>query len=284
MLTLSQYAAVAIGAFYVFAGVVVLRATATDRVIDQVLAALSDPSAPSEQIRSRVLGIGAFLTLASGASLMLLSPLAVVVFVANVLWQGGYLLWAERALPPEDESEARGRRQTQNAFVIYAAATAFVLWLATQGLLRPWDGPVAWLATDVAAMISACVAAWAFINAPRRSRDTGVGSHVTPTDEPSEDPLPVRLRLAPEWNCSPLWNADTGEPVSVYRLGLSFELAGRIEVWDDTWQATYNEADPAAGGFKDEAVRAVYLAEGRAIVEALRGEWQGELDVDENLR
>lgn len=168
MFAVSQVVAFAIGAFYVFAGVVVLRAMALDRVMDAMLAALNDPSGPKEQLRSRILMVGAFLTLASGVALMLLSPLAAPVFVANALWQGGYLLWAETALPPEDEDDARGRRQTKNAFVVYLAATAFVVWLAVQGQLRSWEAPLLTLAIDVAVVVAAAVAGWAFIHMPRR--------------------------------------------------------------------------------------------------------------------
>lgn len=274
------YAAVAVGAFYVFAGFVVMRAMALDRLMDQVLAALNDPTAGKERLKSNVLGVGAFLTLAGGVALAILSPLATVMFAVNALWQGGYLLWAERALPPEDEADRRGRQQTKNAFVIYLAATAFVLWLAGQGELRPWDAPLTSHTIDVAVMVAAVAAAWAFIHVRRRPSAEKSPSVANLVDER----LPTRLKLAPEWNCSPLWDADTGAPVSVYRLGLSFELSDRIEAWDDTFQATYNEDDPAAGGFKDDAARQAYLAEGRAIVEALRGEWKGALEVDSAFR
>ena len=284
MLMFSQVAAILVGAFYVFAGVVVLRAMALDRVMDRLLAALNEPSAPKERMKSRVLTVGAVLTLASGITLMLLSPLALPVFVASALWQGGYLLWAEKALPPQDDDEARGRKQTKNAFVVYLAATAFVTWLAAQGLLRPWGAPVSSHAVDLAVMAVAIAAAWAFIHRPRRSAKDEAAPLGGGIEVPGEEALPTRLRLAPEWNCSPLWDADTDKPVSVYRLGLSFELSERIEAWDDTWQATYNEDDPAAGGFQDEAARRTYLLEGRAIVEALRGEWQGELEVEGALR
>lgn len=105
MLTVFQYAAIAVGAFYVFVGVVVLRAMVLDRVMDQLLVALNEPSAPKERLRSRVLTLGAVLTMAGGIGLMLLSPLATPVFLANALWQGGYLLWAEKAA-------ARGRERS----------------------------------------------------------------------------------------------------------------------------------------------------------------------------
>lgn len=277
------YVAIAIGAFYVFAGVVVLRAMALDRVMDQLLAALDEPSAPTERMKSRVLTVGAMLTLASGVALMLFSPLAMPVFAASALWQGSYLLWADKALPPEDASEARGRKQTKNAFVVYLAATAFVVWLAAQGLLRPWNAPIASHAVDVAAMVAATAAAWTFIHWPRRSTPEEAAPLAAAVETPSEEVVPTRLRLAPDWNRSPLRDADTAEPVSVYRLGLSFGLAERIEAWDDTLQATYNEADPMASGFQNEDACQAYLAEGQAIAEALRGEWQGELEIGEFL-
>lgn len=273
------YAAMAVGAFYVFAGFVVMRAMVLDRLMDQVLAALNDPGSAKERMRSNVLSVGAFLTMAGGVALVILSPLAVVLFAVNALWQGGYLLWAERALPPEDEADKRGRQQTKNAFVIYLAATAFVLWLAGQGYLRPWNAPLSSHAIDVAVMAAVVAAAWAFIHLPRRQKDGA-----SPLASARDERVPTRLRLAPDWNRSCLRDADTGDTVSVYRLGLSFELSDRIEAWDDTFQATYNEDNPEAGGFKDDAARQAYLAEGRAIVEALRGEWRGALEVDDALR
>ena len=92
MLSLSQMFAVAIGAFYVFAGFFVVRHAAIEAVMDRVLAALSDESAGRERLRTQVLTVGAYLTLASGVALMVLSGLAVVVFAANAVWQGGYLV------------------------------------------------------------------------------------------------------------------------------------------------------------------------------------------------
>jgi hypothetical protein len=281
MLNLSQFAAVAIGAFYVFAGVVVVRAMALDRVMDQLLAALNEPSAPKELLKTRVLTIGAYSTLASGAALMLLSPLAPVLFAANALWQGGYLLWAERALRPEDDDEARGRRQTKNAFVVYLAATAFVGWLAAQGLLRSWDVPLQSHAIDVAVIIAAVLAGWAVVNLRARKRGGAYPDVIRGTSAADAvlDPLPKRLRLAPAWGRSPLCDDETGVPLSPYVLDLPDELASRIDQWDDMWQATYNPDDPAAGGFQDEEAAEVYRFEGREIAAALKEAWAAELVV-----
>ncbi|MGL5734213.1 MAG: hypothetical protein ACRCYS_05030, partial [Beijerinckiaceae bacterium] len=44
-----------------------------------------------------------------------------------------WLAYALRHAPPQDESEAKSRRQTRNAATIYAAATALVLFLFVRG-------------------------------------------------------------------------------------------------------------------------------------------------------
>ena len=276
MLSLSQFAAIAVGAFYAFAGVLVVRKIALESVMDALLEALSDPSAAKEKARTRALSVGAYLTLASGVALVLLSPLALPLFIANAAWQGGYLFWADRALPPEDDDDRRGRQQTKNAFAVYAFATAFVAWLALVGLLRAWGSSTA---SDAVIVVVALFVVWASIRFPLSGR--AAGNDVVSADA---EPLPRRLRLSPTWNASPLCDADTGVPVSVFRLGLPVDLAVKIDEWDDTFQMTYNEEDPASGHFLGEAEHAIYLAEGREIVEALKVAWKGELEVDEAFR
>jgi hypothetical protein len=284
------YLAVAVGAFYVFAGFVVMRAMAMDRLMDHALAALGSPSDAAEVWRTRVLSVGAYLTLASGAALAILSPLATVSFAANTLVQGGYLVWAARALPPNDASEAKGRRQTTNAFVLYLAAAAFVAWLAFQGHLRP--AAVEALLVDAAIIVAVVLAAYAIIHLPKSPSAPTPLDRVAPTPRDAEwepawnepRPTPARLRLAPEFQCHPLWDADTGEPVSVFALGLPEDLSSRIEKWDDKFQATFNENDPAASDFATDEARKAYFAEGRAIAAALRGAWPGELEIAAKLR
>lgn len=169
MLAFSQIVAIGVGAFYAFAGAVVMRALALDRIMNQLLAALNDPEAAKERRRSHVMTVGAFLTSGGGVALMLLSPFAPPLFVVGALWQCGYLLWAERALPPEDDDDARGRRLTKNAFVVYLAAAAFVVWLAARGLLRPWSAPWLSLVADAAIVLAAAIACWLLIHLPSRS-------------------------------------------------------------------------------------------------------------------
>ncbi len=277
--------AIFVGVFYAFAGLVVIRAMTLDRLMDQVLAAIKKPGRSfSPSFQSRLLQIGAYLTLASGLSLMMLSPFATVFFLSNAAWQGGYLAWAAYAVPPEDDADAKGRRQTVNAFVLFLAATAFVVWLAAQGFLRPWDAPLWRHAIDAAMLLAGCVGGWALIHRPwtRRRAANPRAADIIPDGEASVAPKrPERLRLAPEWGAWPLWDDETGKPVSPFGLGLPAELAQRIDAWDSTFQTTYNPDDPASGGFMDDAERAAFLEEGRAIAAALKEAWQGPVVVAE---
>lgn len=285
-----QTAAILIGAFYIFAGFVVMRTMAMSTLLDQALLAL-DPKSNSklELVRSQVLLAGSYLTLASGVALLIMSPFAPYVFLLNTIVQGGYLVWAERAFPPEDAIDRQGRQRTKNAFVIYLAATAFVGWMAYQGYLRAWEGAdVALL--DIGIIVLALGLAWAVIYLPKRREKSA--SVFEPIEErPNgdvvrdfrEEPPPKRLRVAPEWGCWPLWNDETGQNVSHFHLKIPEDLMGRIEEWDDLWQATYNDDDPAKGDFKSEAERTAYVVEGRAIVEELRRVWSGEVVVTSEL-
>lgn len=280
--------AIFVGVFYAFAGLVVIRAMTLDRLMDQVLVAIKKPGRSfSPSFQSRLLQIGAYLTLASGLSLMMLSPFTAVLFLSNAAWQGGYLAWAAYAVPPEDDADAKGRRQTVNAFVLFLAATAFVVWLAAQGFLRPWDAPLWRHTIDGAMLLAGCVGGWALIHRPwaRRRAANLSSADAIPDDEaiiaPEPQRRPERLRLAPEWGAWPLWDDDTGEPVSPFSLGLPGELAARIDAWDSTFQTTYNPDDPASGGFMDDAERAAFLEEGRAIAAALKEAWPGTVIVAE---
>ena len=129
-----EWVARAVGVFYALAGFVVLRAARTGRVLDGAIEGRT-PEVVAER-RSTAFGLTiAWLTLLSGLALIALSRFAAPLFVLSGLAQALFLLWAGRALPPEDALGARGRRQTTNALLVYLAATAFVIWLHTRGTL-----------------------------------------------------------------------------------------------------------------------------------------------------
>ena len=286
-----QTAAILIGAFYIFAGFVVMRTMAMSTLIDRVLMAL-DPTSDSkaELLRSQVLLVGAYLTMASGVALLIMSPFAPYAFLLNTLVQGGYLIWAERAFPPEDAIDRQGRQRTKNAFVIYLAASAFVGWMAFQGYLRPWAGSDV-AALDLGIIVLALGLAWALVYLPKREQKKQDSAFEPIEELPNgdavrdfrEDPPPKRLRVAPEWGCWPLWNDETGDNVSHFHLKIPEDLMGRIEEWDDLWQGTYNGDDPPTGDFKTQAERDAYIIEGHAIIEELKRSFDGEVVVTSDM-
>lgn len=274
-----------LGLFYVIAGLFVLRTiyvgTLLDRAIDAIK--LSKPD-PKEQMKTLILTVGAYLTAASGASLVTLSPVATILFALNVGVQGGYLLWASRALPPEDEADRKGRRQTTNAFVIYSAVTAFILWLEYTGGLRPWPRDVQSVLIELIAPAAAAFACYLLVYQPGMRAGAGDETVGTLSTDAHTQGSPVNLRLRPEFSCWPLWDSDTGENVSHYHVDISFDLAERIEVWDDRFQAIYRDEDPASSNFPTPEEEQSYVEEGRAIARELAKVWQGSLDIDERFR
>lgn len=128
-----------IGAFYAFAGVVATRAALTSHLLDVAIAAIGAKVVPRvELLRTAWLLTAATLVLAGGVALMLLLDWAPALFVTSALGQLAYLAIAapsyfDRGDPPD----AKGRRQTTNAFILYTAATAFVCWAYAAGRLHP---------------------------------------------------------------------------------------------------------------------------------------------------
>ncbi len=149
----------ALGAFYVFAGVVGARAALTGDVMDRMLAAIEAATeseakdarksdAPDDRGRAKAawLLLGAFAVLVSGVLLLLKLHLAQWAFLLSALLQALYLFYLAPAhFDAIDPPDAQGRRQTTNAFVLYAAVTAYVMWAGWLGRLLPLEAVDPWL-------------------------------------------------------------------------------------------------------------------------------------------
>ena len=129
-----------VGAFYAFAGVVAARSGLMSRMLDKTIAAIGgERASAAETARALWMVCASIVILAGGVALMLRTGLAAWLFTISALAQGLYLgLIAPRYLDPADPPDAAGRKQTTNAFVIYLAATAFVLWAHATGRLVDW--------------------------------------------------------------------------------------------------------------------------------------------------
>lgn len=122
-----------VGAFYVFAGVVLIRQAILNWRMERIFGAfLETPKA--EKTADVILSVMALLVLASGLTLAALHPWAVLAFLACWALQAVYLLWASRWFRPVEPELVKLRRQTTNAFLAYTVATVFVMWAANRGL------------------------------------------------------------------------------------------------------------------------------------------------------
>jgi hypothetical protein len=155
-----------IGAFYAFAGYVVTRWALTSRLLDQALAALTAEKPKAlEELQTLWHLSTAVVVFAGGVILMLLLEVASWVFLLSTAGQAFYLLWlAPRYFDRADLPDSGGRQKTINAFVLYAAATAFVVWAAFTGKLLSWhDVPWPLLAIGAAAITAhAASAVWIY--------------------------------------------------------------------------------------------------------------------------
>lgn len=156
-----------LGAFYVFAGHIAIRTVLRWRAIGLGLAAVEaeitkaghgEPAAKrpfAEAAREAWLLAAAFIILAGGLTLMLRLEAATWLFAISTLGQAFYLtIIAPHYFDLNDPPHPEGRRQTINAFVLYAAATAFVFWAHVMELLMDWE-EVAWpLAAGVSGLLA----------------------------------------------------------------------------------------------------------------------------------
>ena len=127
-----EWAARAIGVFYVLGGLVLLYQVWLNWRLQQALSGLVSTSF-SDQLADGVIALAGLLVLASGLALTALSAWAVIAFLAGWTIQAAYLLWANRS--NLDDPPAAGRRRTIHAFAGYTAATALVLVLPLTGVL-----------------------------------------------------------------------------------------------------------------------------------------------------
>lgn len=226
-----------LGAFYAFAGVVVLRQLASDRLIQMVHAALNGGVRPNDAIRAAWLAAGGVFTLLCGLALAGLNAIAPALMLVNVAMQGGWLLYAARAFPPQDEEDAKGRRQTINAFLLFLGFTVLVIWLVRTGrvVLFPDE-----MAARIIGLAAIALASWQGWHVWRFSKGQWPDGERSPTLDAPEEPVdppvfdpPQRVMLSPRLGCWPLWDMDTGRNVSVDSIDLPADLSRDISAFED---------------------------------------------------
>lgn len=274
----------AIGVFYAAGGIVLVRRMAMDSLLDKAIAAITLKRDRTEEASTRILTIGAGLTLASGLTLLAASRAALPVFVLNILVQAGYLIWTGRAQPPGNELERRGRQATTNALFIYIGVFGLVLMMEQQGLWRAWFGSgTGGLVTEL--LVTALVTAafmWLIGNPPGGKNKGGKRYPDFLSDDEDEftqrDPSrPTEfLRLSPEYNCWPTWDDETYANVDPAGLGFSEALLGKLTAWDERFQRTYNPDDPFNSRFSSVEEERLWADEGAAVWDGICEEWTGD--------
>ncbi|MBN8913822.1 MAG: hypothetical protein J0H65_17540 [Rhizobiales bacterium] len=267
----------AIGAFYVFAGYVATRAALTSHFIDRAIAAIAAKKPTRiESARSCWFLFSATLVLAGGVALLFLIDVAAWLFLACAAGQALYLFYlAPRVFDGEDAPDPTGRRQTTNAFVIYLAATAFVVWALPVGKLTPWRDTAWPVLALAAALVAAHVAyiAWTLARSP----GTGGGLSAFPEsteEEPQRDPAQcTRIKVMADYHCHPLWalDEDVYGDIAPEALGLSPDLTRDLNAWAEAFNASLDPDDPAASRWSD-AEHEAHAAEARPLAARLARE------------
>lgn len=84
-----------------------------------------------------------------------------------------------------------------------------------------------------------------------------------------------KIKIMPEYGCSPLWLYDSINPaknIDVSELPISDKLKKGIQIWADTYESTFDEAYPPNSGFPTKLEEAFFEFNGICIWEALQKE------------
>jgi len=233
----------AIGAFYVFAGLVLARQMILDRVLSRAIEMISlEKQSRVETLQQVWMIVSAILIFAAGATLLFMSRLAVWLFAVALLQQVLYLTWAApRYFDAEDEPDPDGRRQSTNATILFGAMTLAVVAAATNGNLLPLSGSGV-PSLLVSGALTLAFAVWMLLRLgmPDRPGVQGLPDEVDDMEDAPVDLAEIDgLRLCAEWYELPVmaFFAD-GEPrfLTPGQIGLSTALGQDL----DTWQSAYN--------------------------------------------
>jgi hypothetical protein len=278
-----------IGAFYAFAGYVATRSAMMSRFLDQAIAAIAmKKPTRAETAQNAWLLATAALVLTGGVLLLGGLELAAWVFVVSALGQAAYISYvAPRYFDADDPPGADGRRQTTNAFVIFAAATAFIVWAAYRGRLTSVQDASTPVLIAVAAALLLCAGyvARTLWWSPRKPGGGGLlgamandGSANDPGHWPHDDPSlhraeSKRVKLMADYMCEPLWALDDGlyGSFAPEHLGLSQELSADINAWAAAYDSSFDPDDPVVSRWSETQHQA-HAADGRTLAVCLKRE------------
>lgn len=283
---------VLIGAFYTFAGLVGIKMAVSGRLMDVAIAAIGmKPPPMAETVRGVWLLVSSLVVLAGGLFLILRTTWAAWAFVASAAGQALYLLLvAPVFLDKDDPPDATGRQQTINAFILYAAATAFVLWAYRTGRLLPADA-VGWPAICGALAVLGVAAVWgltrfaypmakgplSFLRRTTAASPNDDDGSEAYDDATLDDGPPLsesrRILVMSEFECDALWTHDPGRSgtFSPRELPLSEALIADLEAWALNYDTSFNHDDYSKPHWSEAQYEAHY-AQGVALARRLKRE------------
>ena len=243
----------AIGAFYVFAGLVLARQMILDRVLSRAIEMISlERQSRAETLQQIWMAVSAILIFAAGVTLFFLSRLAVWLFAAALLQQVLYLTWAApRHFDVEDEPDPIGRRQSTNATILFGAMTLAVVAAATNGTLLPLSG-AGLPSLLMSGAFTLTFAVWMLFRL--RMPNKPGAQNLPAIDDTDEEPVDMAdidgLRLSAEWYELPVMTffSDGGSDfLTPGQIGLSDGLGQDLEAWQSAYNAIceHNEAEMA---------------------------------------
>lgn len=246
-----QIALFVIGAFYTFAGYVATRAALTSHLVDRAIAAIGGRRPTRREIaQSRWMLVAATLVLAGGLALIFLLDIAAWLFLASALGQAAYLFYvAPKYFDAEEPPDPVGRRQSQNAFMLYVLATAFVLWALSTGRLTSWQDagwlPLAVIAALLALHVGYVVRTVAGTFGSGASKSWGGAPDGD--DAHGIDPAQSsRIKVMTDYYAHPLWSLDEDSygDFPPEALDLSPELTRDLNAWAEAYTSSLNPDDP----------------------------------------
>ncbi len=265
-----------IGAFYAFAGFLATHAGITSHFLDRAIAAISmKKTDPRENAQTTWLMASAAIVYAGGVLLLAGLEAAVWVFALSALAQVAYLSYiAPRYFDVVDPPDPRGRRQTTNASVIYAAATAFVLWAAWRGRLTALDeaSRTELIAVACALLLYGGYLLRALLRSPR-----GPSASAFSVFDPDGPALPshesTRIKVMADYACDPLWALDDQRYgcFSPDLIDISQTLRNDLKAWAKAYDNSIDTADPATNIWTDEQY-AAHERQGRELALRLKRE------------
>jgi hypothetical protein len=88
-----------------------------------------------------------------------------------------------------------------------------------------------------------------------------------------------KIKLMPDYECSPIWDVEKGGEIMPGELPLSDELIERLRKWAEKYDQTLDREDPKSSGFASREEEEKFETEGRELWEGVTRELGNDYEV-----